>query len=482
MIITVRHMKILLISANRNTLPLPVMPIGVCMVAEAAERAGHDVRLLDLMFEREPFTAIGDAVIRFRPEVIGLSVRNIDNNDMHDPVFFLDDLRHLVNAIREHTGAPVILGGAALGVMPEAILRLAGVSCGVVADGEVVFPLLLERISEGESFGDVPGIAYLDQDGFNITKCADADESAACGAPAYGRWLNVPGYRSQLAAVPVQTKVGCPFRCVYCTYRRIEGGVQRLADPGDVAGAVQRLAASGLRDIEFVDSVFNAPQEHALAVCEEIGRTGRPARLQSLELNPRAFDDELAAAMKRAGFVGMGITADSAADAALAGLGKGFTSSDVHHAAEVVKRHGIPCAWIFLLGGPGETQETVRETLRFAERNVLPRDVAFFNVGIRIYPDTELASIARREGVLTVPPQAMLRPVFYVTPQVEASWIMRELMRSMANHMNFINADSIGLPFLPTIHRVAYRLGVRPPLWRHTRRIRRGLRMLGMDV
>jgi radical SAM superfamily enzyme YgiQ (UPF0313 family) len=475
-------MNILLISANRNVLPLPVMPIGACMVAEAAERAGHDVRLLDLMFEREPVAAVEDAVVGFRPDVVGLSVRNIDNNDMRDPVFFLADLPLMVNTVREHTGAPIILGGAALGVMPEAILRHTGVSCGVIGDGEIVFPLLLERIAEGEPFGDVPGIAYLDHDGFNATRCIDAVAGAACGAPAYGRWVDIAAYRSQLATVPVQTKLGCPFRCVYCTYRKIDGTDQRLADPGSIAGAVRQLAASGLRDIEFVDSVFNAPREHALDVCEALSRTGHQARLQSLELNPRSFDDELVAAMKRAGFVGMGLTAESAADRVLEGLGKGFTSREVHHAAEVVKRGGIPCAWIFLLGGPGETRETVRETLRFAERNVRSRDVAFFNVGIRIYPGTELESIARREGVLTVPPEAMLRPVFYVAPEVEASWIMHEVKRSMADHMNFISADSIGLPFLPTVHRFAYRLGVRPPLWRHTRRIRRGLRMLGMDV
>ena len=475
-------MNVLLISANRNTLPVPVMPLGACMVAEAAGNAGHDVLLLDLMFERDPFTAVRDAVIGSRPDVIGLSLRNIDNNDMRDPVFFLDDLPLLVNVIRDHTSAPIILGGAALGVMPESILRHAGVSCGVVADGEAVFPLLLERIAEGEPFGDVPGIAYLDHEGFPVTRCADTDARSACCAPAYGRWLNIPAYRSQLATVPVQTKLGCPFRCVYCTYRKIEGANSRLAEPGEVAGAVQRLASSGCRDIEFVDNVFNAPWEHALALCDSLARTGCPARLQSLELNPRSFDDELVAAMERAGFVGMGLTAESAADPVLQGLGKGFTIREVHHAAEVVNRHGIPCAWIFLLGGPGETRETVKQTLRFAERNIRSRDVAYFNVGIRIYPGTELESIARREGVLVIRPEEMLRPVFYVSPQVDGAWIMREVKRSMANHMNFISADSIGLPFLPTIHRFGYRLGIRPPLWKHTRRIRRGLRMLGMDV
>lgn len=338
---------------------MPVMPVGACMVADACERAGHTVTLLDLMFERDAFAAVRNAVLSSRPDVVGLSVRNIDNNDMRDPVFFLDGVRQLVIAVRELTAAPVILGGAALSVMPEEIMRFTGVSCAVLGDGEVRFPQLLARMGRGEPFDDLPGIACIDQRGFIQRPCDGGDQALDCQAPDYARWLNVGAYRSQLATAPLQSKLGCSFNCVYCTYRKIEGKGCRLSDPRCVAEAVGRLSVLGLRDIEFVDSVFNVPRDHAMAVCEELARTQHYARLQSLELNPRAFDDELVAAMERAGFIGMGLTVESASDPVLAGLRKGFTSREVHHAAEAVKRRRIPCAWIFLLGGPGETEQTV---------------------------------------------------------------------------------------------------------------------------
>ena len=135
-------MKILLVSTNRNTLPVPVMPIGACIVAHAAEHAGHTVHLLDLMFTRDATAEVESAVTGFQPDLVGVSVRNIDNNDMRNTVFFLDDLRRIVDVIRTGTGAPIILGGAALGVMPEEILRLVDVSGCVVGDGETIFPLL----------------------------------------------------------------------------------------------------------------------------------------------------------------------------------------------------------------------------------------------------------------------------------------------------------------------------------------------------
>ena len=475
-------MNILIISTNRNALPMPVMPLGACMVAEACERAGHQVTLLDLLFEKDGVAAVKNAVLSARPDAVGLSVRNIDNNDMRDTVFFLDGLRQLVTAVRELTAAPIVLGGSALSVMAEEVLRFAGVSCGVLGDGEEVFPRMVGRLGRGEPFDDLPGIALVDHRGFLATPCAGGSSALDCAVPDFARWLDVAAYRSQLATVPLQTKLGCAFQCVYCTYRRIEGSGYRFSDPRSVAEAVARLSREGLRDIEFVDSVFNAPRDHALAVCAALANAKHSARLQSLELNPRGFDDELVAAMERAGFAGMGLTVESASDPVLAGLGKGFTSREVHHAADVVKRHRIPCAWIFLLGGPGETAETVHETLRFAGRAVRPQDIAFFNVGIRVYPGTELESIARREGSLSLPAAEMLRPVFYMSPGLDPFWVQGEVKRSMASHMNFMSTDSIGLSFLPAIHRAAYRLGVRPPLWRYTRFIRRTLRLAGMDV
>lgn len=476
-------MRVLLISTNRNPLPVPVMPVGVCMVAEAAERAGHEVHLLDLMFSRDTRAAVLTAVTASRPDVVGLSVRNIDNNAMTDPRFYLDELRELAEIIRLATAAPLVLGGASLGVMPEQILRFCPAAlCGVTGEGETVFPLLLERLSRGKAPAGVPGVAALDGGIFASSPRPGGQGAPACRAPDYRRWLDVAAYRYRLATFPLQTRSGCPFNCVYCTYPLIEGNDCTFRSPGGVAEAVQRLAAAGMRDIEFVDSVFNVPREHAMGVCEALAQVGHDARLQCLELNPLHLDRELIRAMERAGFCGMGITLESASDPVLEGLRKGFTSRDVHRAAEAVRDSSIPCAWIFLLGGPGETRQTVAESLRFARTQVRPQDVAFFNIGLRIYPGTELEAIARREGVLDRSPQEMLEPVFYLSPGIQQAWLEQELARSMKEQMNIISMGSLALPFLPTIYRGARLLGMRPPIWRHTRLVRRGLRLVGMDV
>ncbi len=460
---------------------MPVMPIGACIAAEAAERAGFSVTLLDLMFSPDPLRAVEAALRKDQYDLVGLSVRNIDNNDLYGTVFYINDLVPLVEAIRRRTGAPVVLGGASLTVMPEEILRAVGADCAVIGDAEETFPSLLDRIKRRVPWEDLPGVAFV-KNGAYRANAQSGGAARTCAAPDYHRWLDLGAYRSHLSTVPLQTKLGCGFRCVYCTYRKIEGDAYRLFDPGTVAETARRLTASGLRDIELVDNVFNAPYDHAVSVCEEFIRSGVRARFQSVELNPAHFDDGLISIMEAAGFVGIGLTVESASDPVLRGLRKGFTSREVHHAAALLRRHSLPCAWIFMLGGPGETRETVRETLRFAETAIRKQDVAFFNIGIRVYPGTEIDSIARQQGVLTVPPKNMLTPVFYVSPDVDAAWIRMQVKKSMSSNMNFMSVDSFSFPYLPLIHRLGHRFGLRSPLWRYTRFIRRGLRFAGMQV
>lgn len=474
-------MDVLVVSTNRNRLPMPVLPHGACLAAEAAERAGHRARLLDLMFESDPVQAIGRALRERRPDIVGVSVRNIDNNDRHAPVYFLRELRSLLDAVRGGTDAPIVLGGAAVGVMPEQLLRLTGAACCALGDAETVFPPLLERFARGGSPGGLPGVGVIDGGAYRAT-APPAAAACRCRPPAFRRWLDTRAYLTRLCTVPVQTKLGCCFSCVYCTYRKLEGGSYRLSEPGAVAEEVARLAADGLRHIEFVDNVFNSPREHALGICEQLARTPHHASLQSLELNPLFVDDELFDALEAAGFAGVGITVESAADAVLAGLRKGFGTEHVHRAAAVVRRHRLPCAWIFMFGGPGETPETVRETLRFAESHVRPTDIAFFGCGVRVYPGTELETIARAQGVLELPADRMLEPVFYVSPGVEAAWVREATLSALRRNMRFMSGDSLSFRFLPQLHRVGYALGLRPPLWTRTAALRRGLRAVGMDV
>jgi radical SAM superfamily enzyme YgiQ (UPF0313 family) len=325
-----------------------------------------------------------------------------------------------------------------------------------------------------------PGIARISDGEFISAPRSATALSGACMLPNFSRWIDVGAYLSRMSTVPLQTKLGCRYKCIYCTYRKIEGESYRLCSPERVVEAVDKLVSRGFKDIEFVDNVFNSPYDHAMEICRLLKEKRHGARLQSLELNPTFVDDALISAMEGAGFVGVGITAESASDNVLRRLRKSFTLEDVHNAASVIKRHNLPCIWIFLLGGPGESRQTVEETFAFAEQYVRPKDAVFFNIGVRVYPGTELDTIAREQGLLNLPPRDMLRPVFYLSPDVDPEWLSKRASAFLKTHMNVIDSTSLGLPFLPTLHKIGHKMGMKPPLWKHTPAIRRFLQYTGI--
>jgi radical SAM superfamily enzyme YgiQ (UPF0313 family) len=476
-----KRLKVLIASVNNCKVPFAVMPLGACTVAEAASAAGHDVRLIDMMFEPDPAGKLRAGIEAFSPDVIGLSLRNIDNNDIEHPETYTQALKLAAITAAQNSKAPVVLGGAAVSVMPEQLLRFSGLQYAIVGNGEQAFNALLDRAAENREFGDLPGLASLVDGKFKLNdRKFDVKDSPVM--PDLGRWLDLGSYRSQMASTPVQTKRGCPFQCIYCTYAAAEGAAYQLFSPESIAAGIKRLADSGHRDIEFVDNVFNAPPEHAAAVCRALIKAKTGASFQTLELNPLFMSDDLLSLMEQAGFNGIGITAESGSDAVLAALRKGYDSSRVRAAAEIAARHKIPAMWMFMLGGPGEDERTATETLEFARRHVRKTDVAFFNVGIRIYPGTGLERIARESGYFARPPEEMLEPSTYISPLIGRERLTALLAQYTNRHMNLINSNSIHFSFLPAIYKLARFAGVRPPIWKFTPFLRTGARLLGAEV
>jgi radical SAM superfamily enzyme YgiQ (UPF0313 family) len=475
-------MNVLLISTNRNRNPVTVMPFGACLVAEAVEKDGHNVKFLDLMQERNSEKAINRILDAFTPDVIGMSLRNIDNNDMKTPAAFYRELKPLMDSIRKKTSAPVVLGGAAMAVMPEHFLRFTGAPFAVLGSGEVVFPILLSAIAGNGKTHEIPGVGWIENGIYRENKRIHASGSDKCHVPDFGKWIDVNAYKSQIAAAPVQSKTGCSFKCVYCTYPVCEGQTYQCHDPESVADAVEKLVSQGFTDIEFVDNVFNVPYWHALEVCNAIASRKTGARLQTVELNPGFIDEKLLTAMEKAGFTAIGVTAESASDPVLEGLGKNFTSIELKKAAMAIRNCHIPCLWIFMFGGPNETKDTVNETIKFAEKYVRPGDAALLSFGIRIYPGTELENVARKEGSLNVQRELMLDPVFYVSPGIDAQWLEARLKEAAGSNMNFICPGSLQLPFLPFITRISGLFGLKKPMWRNTKMFRKILNLLGANV
>ncbi len=472
--------RVLLVSTNRERQPYPVVPNGLACVASALDGVGHDVRFVDLCFARDPVAASTEAARGFDPDIIGVSVRNIDNSDAIALRHYTPEARAILQGLRRISPrAKVIAGGAAFGVAPEALFRDLGVDYAVAGDGERASVALVDALTAGKPVGALPGVVRDRQGVVVFTPPGEEADLDSLPPPALHRWIDLGRYQRHGATVPIQTKRGCVYKCVYCTYRNVEGWGYRTRDPELVADEIEELNRNArVRHFDFVDSTFNSPPGHALQVCEAIARRKLDVQLDTTNFTPAVAPDDLLSAMRSAGFRSLGITAESASDAVLEKLEKGFNAAKVREVAERVEKHGLRTLWIFLVGGPGETAATVEETLEFARWRLGRGDAVYVTVGLRIYPGTTLHRIAIAEEFVPAG-SSLLDPAFYFSRELSFDPTVARLKRFAADHPRFMfSADSRSV-VLPYLTRAASVLNLPRPHWRYMGLFQRVSRAVG---
>jgi hypothetical protein len=470
-------MRVLLVNTNRKADLMASPPIGLCYVATATRSAGHEVRVLDLCFAGcRAVQKLRAAISSFAPEVLGFSVRNVDNVNMLRPVSYLPGVRELVAEARRISAAPVVLGGSGASLMPEAVLRHVGADAIIVSDGEGSFLRLLGALASGEDWTEISGVGLMKDRRFHLTP--PDYPPFQFEAPEVGNWVDMAPYERLGGSYNVQSKRGCPHRCIYCTYNSsLEGHRLRKRNPSEVVDEIEEAVLKYRpRTVEFVDSVFNDPPEHTRAILEQIIRRPWKAEFTAMGVQPLHLDREMLDLMWLAGFRSFMITPESASDTMLSIYRKGFCRDNVIHAAEAVAHTGFSVWWCFLLGGPGETHATLQESLDFCRqylrlRRGSARNVAQLFFGVRLYPGTDLWQSSLREGIIA-PDADPIQSLWYVSPQLNVQYALDQMEEAAAACPEILLGYDEGyLLFSDLAAGLCRLLGERPPYWRLVRKL-----------
>ena len=437
--------KILLISANLMDEPYPVYPLGMTMVAEAVRAQGHEAREFDLLYAGEFGGRLSSLTEEFEPDIIGISIRNIDNTNSAELVICLDGYRTLVENLRAMTGAPIVLGGAGYSLFPEALLEETKADYGIVGEGERVFCDLVEMLSKG--------VAPSDRILSSASPLKGGEIAAANRNPELAEY-----YLKRGGMLNLQTRRGCPHRCVYCTYPALEGGTYRFRAPEDVADEIEMLVKRQHADYySITDSVFNDQEGEYLRIAEEIVKRGINIPWMAF-FRPGHFTTEEVNLLKKAGLSSVEWGTDASTDETLEGLNKDFTWNDVEECARIFSSSGIANAHFVIFGGPGETQATLSLGLANIER--LERCVVFAFNGIRILPKTPLYTLAMNQGIISGGDN-LLNPVFYFSPDISREMVHENVRQSFGSR-----PDRVYPPGKDTDKvRAFHRLGYRGPIW-----------------
>lgn len=446
-------MKVLLVSANTLTQPYPVYPLGLDYVAGAIADH-HQVRILDLNAEDDEnvLFAVIDA---FTPDVIGMSIRNVDTSDASNPKGFFAGYKELTADLRARSSATIVLGGSGFTIFPGETMRALGADYGIIGEGERLV-LLLEALEGHRDAASIPGVVtqyspvvFPTPWPNGIVRKFDPQ------LPHLGYYLEKGGMLN------LQTKRGCSFNCIYCTYPQIEGHVMRLFDPQEVADTARRLQEAGARYFFVSDSAFNASVEHSLAVAQAFKKAGVSIPWGAF-FAPVSPVGDYYRILADAGLTHVEFGTESLSDVVLKAYRKPFRVGQVFEAHAAAVAAGIYVAHYFLLGGPGETPTTMVETLERTE--TLDKCVLFFFCGMRIYPQTDLYEIACQDGQIEASGN-LLEPLFYRSPEIGGREILARVRERADGRLNWIIGDG-GEQTAGVISRM-YARGYSGPLWEH---------------
>jgi radical SAM superfamily enzyme YgiQ (UPF0313 family) len=187
---------------------------------------------------------------------------------------------------------------------------------------------------------------------------------------------------------------------------------------------MESLLGMGVDHLHICDSEFNYPYMHARSICREIIDRDLGSKLRWYAYcSPIPFDEELASLFLQSGCAGINFGADSASDTILQTLGRDYSAEDVARTAEICRQCGLVFMYDLLLGGPGETRDSLRESIEAVKR-MSPQRVGA-SLGVRVYPGTKLARMILKQGPVETNPnlhgtrdESFLAPVFYLSSEL----------------------------------------------------------------
>jgi radical SAM superfamily enzyme YgiQ (UPF0313 family) len=420
---------------NTNTMFPPIGPIGLDYIAGTVRNAGINADIVDLCLSDDPDATLENYFAAHSPQLVGISFRNADDCFWPSAKWFVPGLASTVSRIRKLTDAPIVIGGVGFSIFAEQIVEYTGADFGIHGDGEYAMVSLFNELGGSRRFEQVGGLIWRNNGVLYHNR------------PAWPESLSLPIRRDAIDNLSyfkkggqsgLETKRGCSRRCIYCADPLAKGTVIRLRKPSEVADEVQTLLAKGIDVLHLCDSEFNIPRSHAYAVCEEFNRRafGKQLRWYTY-MSVTPFDAELAEAMGRAGCVGIDFTGDSACPLMLKTYRQPHSKKDLAAAVQLCRAYGIKVMIDLLLGGPGETEQTLAETIDFIKQ--IGPDCAGAPLGIRIYPDTEMARIVEAEGPPETNPNIkrkytgpvdFFKPTFYISASLgeQPAKVVRDLI------------------------------------------------------
>jgi anaerobic magnesium-protoporphyrin IX monomethyl ester cyclase len=382
-------MRVLLINPYYPISETPSPPLGLAYLAAALIQAGVEVKILDYVVYPYRRDVLESVLKEFKPQVAGATAVSMTFDHARR---VLSDLKTIDPDILTVMGGPHVTFCA-----QETLDTFADLDAVVIGEGEETLVDLSAAVECNRNLDTVSGIAYrmgskiMTTPKRNWIKDLDALPFPARHLMPLGR------YRTLGMPISMTTSRGCPHKCIFCVGRKMVGAKVRYHSAERVANELQYLADLKFHQINIADDLFTANQNHCLAICDEILQ-------RNLEINWTSFarvdtiSEKLLSRMKAAGCTAVSFGIESANPAILKTIKKGITVEQIRNAIRICRRVGISPYASFILGLPGETPQTIKETKAFAANLQIEGLSYGFHI-LAPFPGTEVREQSHHLGI-----------------------------------------------------------------------------------
>ena len=352
-------MRFLLINPYYPISEGPSPPLGIAFLGAALEKAGVEVEVADFVVNPYSFSSMAHIIERFQPQFAGVTSVTMTFNTAADIV---KDIKKI------NPDIVTVMGGPHVSFCAEETMTLfPEIDIIVKGEGDESIVELTGAMKEDKKWEQVKGILYRDSSGIHSTGARDrlADVNSL---PVPARHLLPLGrYRALNMPVSMTTSRGCPFKCIFCVGRKMVGAKVRYRNATSVVDELEYLATLGFPQINIADDLFTANKKHCIGICDEIIARGLKVKWSSFA-RVDTVSREVLSKMKEAGCDAVSFGIETANAEILKTIKKGITIEQVVEAVKMCVDTGVTPSASFILGLPGETPETLKETVEFGKK------------------------------------------------------------------------------------------------------------------
>ncbi len=457
-------MNILLISVNRERMPSPVFPLGLACLARGLREKGHRIEVIDLCFSQDVEVDLKNVLQQFMPDLIGISLRNLDNLTYPTSISYLKEVEEVIQGCRQSSRSKLVIGGSGYSLAPKELLEHLDIDYGIVGEGEEILLNLVDSLEKKLPISPSPYLLIKERPLPPLVRGAQVSYLSTPDRTLF----NTRRYLEEGGMLNLQTKRGCPFSCIYCTYPLLEGKKVRLREVDEVIEEIRHLIQEqGTDYIYFVDDIFNYPVSFAEKLCRRMAEEKLKVKWSAF-VNPGFLTENLLKWMKEAGCAGIEFGTDSGSDRMLKNFRKSFTIEDVVQASQLCSKLNVNHCHYLLFGGPGEEGGTIEESFQLMDQ--LNPTAVIAMLGLRIYPGTELEQISLSQGVIGKDTN-LIHPYFYISPGLKGR--LEDIIREKALERRQWVVPGLEINITQNLMEQIRRFKVRGPLWELVGRMKR---------